>query len=135
VVDSGSNWPTEYDCERYVFGVGCSGIAKGICELVPCSRGVGEVCEFGFSLPKKLWPAGTVEVGDGKTSVSREGGSFRSDVHIPVPQGNDGWCPRTIAPEDEGCAAHTPLPVSADGVLGWDVVGDIELPANDPFLG
>lgn len=28
-----------------------------------------------------------------------------------------------------------PLPASAEGVLGWDVVGDMELLANDPFRG
>ena len=63
-------------------------MAKGICELVPCSRGVGDVCDSEVSL-KKLWPGGTVDVGDGKTSVSREGGSFRSEVHMPVPQGKE----------------------------------------------
>jgi hypothetical protein len=126
VADSGSSCPTEYDCERYVLGVGCNGMGKGICELVPWSRGVGEVCDMGFSLLKKLWPAGTVDVGDGNTSVSREGGSFRSEVHIPVPQGKDGgaWCPRPIAPEADGCDAHAPAPTpapapaSVDGVLG-----------------
>ncbi len=72
------------------------------------------------SLLKKLWPGGTVEVGDGKTSVSREGGSFRSEVHMPVPHGKEdgGWCPRLIAPEEDGCDAHAPAPASADGVLG-----------------
>lgn len=90
MVVSGSNCPTEYDCERYVFGVGCRGIAKGICELVPGSRGVGEVWDIEVSLLKKLWLTGIVDVGDGNTSVSREGGSFRSEVHIAVPQGKDG---------------------------------------------
>lgn len=89
VVVSGSNCPTEYDCERYVFGVGCKGMAKGICGLDPCSLGVGDVCVSELS-PKKLPLPGIVEVGEGRTSVSLEGGSLRSVFQMPVPQGKDG---------------------------------------------
>lgn len=90
-IDSGSSCPTEYDWDRYVFGVGCSGIAKGICELEG-SLGAGEVCVNPPSPAKNELvdpPGGMVEVGEGKTSVRRDGGSFLSGFQIPVPQGNE----------------------------------------------
>lgn len=65
-------------------------MAKGICGLEPCSLGVGDVCVSVFSPPKKLALPGIVEVGEGSTSVNREGGSLRSAFQIPVPQGKDG---------------------------------------------
>lgn len=67
--------------------MGCSGIAKGICEFDAGSRKTGEVC---VSAPKNelpLPPGGMVEVGEGKTSLSLDGGSLRSVFQIPVPQG------------------------------------------------
>lgn len=90
-----------------------------------------------FSPPKKLALPGRVEVGEGSTSVNREGGSLRSAFQIPVPQGKEGgaWCPRPIAPDDEECDPQAAAPVSAEGVLGCEPVGDIELLANEPFLG
>lgn len=73
-------------------------------------------------------------VGDGKTSVRRAGGSFLSLVQMPVPQANvlgPVW-PR---PRTEDGAPQVAAPASTAGVLGWDVVGDMELLANEPFLG
>jgi hypothetical protein len=65
-------------------------MGKGICELVPGSRAAAEVgVRLEESGPKKeLLPApgGTVEVGDGRTSLSLNGGSLRSVFQMPVPQ-------------------------------------------------
>lgn len=72
-------------------------------------------------------------VGDGKTSVRRAGGSFLSLVQMPVPQANVlGVWPR---PRTEDVVPQVAAPASTAGVLGWDVVGDMELLANEPFLG
>ena len=136
LVVSGCSCPTEYDCERYVFGVGCKGMGKGICGLDPCSLLDGG-CDNGPS-PKKVGlptTGGTVDVGDGKTSDNLEGGSFRSVFQMPVPHVKVGaWCPR-LRVVDEECGPQGPAPVSRAGVLGCDAVGDMELLANDPFLG
>lgn len=116
-------------------GVGWSGIAKGICEFEAGSRDTGDVC---VSPPKKELPpapGGMVEVGEGKTSLSLDGGSLRSLFHMPVPQGKvDPAGARPMTDEVE-CEPHVPAPVSADGVLGCDAVGDMELLANDPLRG
>jgi hypothetical protein len=66
-------------------------MAKGICELGG-SLGAGEVCVKPTSAAKnELFepPGAIVEVGEGKTSVRREGSSFLSLFQIPVPQGNE----------------------------------------------
>jgi hypothetical protein len=75
-------------------------------------------------------------VGDGKTSLSRAGGSFRSLFQMPVPHGKAADPgPRPRAADGVECEPQVPAPDSADGVLGCDVVGDIELLANDPLRG
>ena len=79
-----------------------------------------------------------MDVGDGKTSVNLEGGSFRGSLfQMPLPQGNelDPPCPRlTLEPVDVW-PCEPQVPDSADGVLGCEVVGDMELLANEPFRG
>ena len=77
------------------------------------------------------------DVGDGRTSANREGGSFRSLFQMPVPHVKElgPGCPRPSTVEDPECAPQALTPASTDGVLGWEAVGDIELLANDPFLG
>lgn len=98
---SGSICPTEYDCDRYVLGVGCSGIANGIWELGPGSRETGDVC---ISELKKEFPppGGSVDVGEGKTSLSRAGGSLRSEFQIVPLHGKvDAPVPRPITDEVE----------------------------------
>jgi len=72
-------------------GVGCNGIANGIWELGG-SRDAGEACVKPASAAKNELvepPGATVEVGEGRTSVKREGGSFLSLFQMPVPQGKD----------------------------------------------
>ncbi len=135
---SGSSWPTEYDCERYVFGVGCKGMAKGICELGPWSRGVGEVC-VGVPSPKYEAVAefgGCVEVGDGSTSASLDGGSSLLLPQIWALQGNelDAVCARARPTAGVEWEPHVPTPGSAEGVLGCEAVGDMEPLAKDSFL-
>ena len=137
-VASGSSCPTEYDCDRYVLGVGWRGMAKGICELA-WSFEAGDVCDMpspGKSgLPGP--PGGMADVGEGKTSDSLEGGSFRSLFQMPVLHAKvpePPWDrPRTA--EEAECDPQGPGTDSAEGVLGCDVVGDMELLANEPFLG
>jgi hypothetical protein len=113
-------------------------MAKGICEIGPCSLGVGDVWDKA-SLKKLglLMPGGMVEVGDGSTSLSLDGGSFRSEVQIPVPhvKPEEPWCPRPMDADDAECEPQGPALASAEGVDGCDVVGDIVLLANEPFLG
>jgi hypothetical protein len=78
------------------------------------------------------------EVGDGRTSVKRDGGSLRlSEFQIPLPHGNDvdAEGPRPIAEVETDCKCEPHVPDSADGVVGWDAVGDIVLLANEPFRG
>lgn len=76
-----------------------------------------------------------MDVGEGRTSLSREGGSFRSVFQIPVPHAkDDGGAARPITEALE-CEPHVPGPVSAEGVLGCDAVGDIELLAKEPLRG
>ena len=70
-------------------------MAKGICELGG-SRGAGDVWVKPTSPGKNELPeppGGRVDVGEGRTSVRREGGSFLSLFQMPVPQGNE------LAPE------------------------------------
>jgi hypothetical protein len=77
-------------------------------------------------------------VGDGKTSVNLEGGSFRESLfQMPLPQGKElePVCPRPMPELAELGACDTHVPDSAEGVLGCEVVGDIELLANEPFRG
>jgi hypothetical protein len=80
----------------------------------------------------------TVDVGDAKTSANLEGGSLReSEFQIPLPQGKDvdPGGPRPMPALEDGGTCEPQVPDSADGVLGWEVVGDIELLAKDPFRG
>lgn len=62
------------------------GMAKGICELAPASRGAGEVCDGPRSAPIRELPEGIAEVGEGMTSDKRDRGSFRSVFQMPGPQ-------------------------------------------------
>lgn len=72
-------------------------MAKGICELL-CSRdGEGKPASVGKN-ELLAEPGGTVDVGDGRTSCSLDGGSFRSLFQIPVPQG------KVVEPEARGMA-------------------------------
>jgi hypothetical protein len=113
-------------------------MAKGIWEFVPCSRD-GEDCIMPSDGPKKalapLLPGGTVEVGEGSTSLNLEGGSLRSGFHMPVPHGKFGAPGVRPMAEEAECEPHGPALVSAEGVLGWEVVGDIELLAKEPLRG
>lgn len=73
----------------------------------------------------------------GNTSVNLDGGSLRpSEFQIPVAHGKEleleAARPIPI-PLDVVCAFQAPI--SAAGVLGFDAVGDMELLANEPFLG
>jgi hypothetical protein len=114
-------------------------MAKGIWELAPCSRGVGGVCDKELSAPKKLFglpmPGGIDDVGDGSTSLSLEGGSLRSLFQIPVPHVKVPWWPRPMAEEALEWEPQGPALASAEGVVGCEVVGDMELLANEPFRG
>ncbi len=104
----------------------------------PCSRDIEWLLGLLLSAPKTLFPLelGPTDVGEGKTSVNLEGGSLReSGFHMPPPQGNEvdpEWPRPRDAPEDGTCEPQ--VPDSADGVVGCDVVGDIELLAKEPFL-
>lgn len=86
------------------------------------------------SWPRKEWPDARDGLGEGSTSDSREGGSLRSLFQIPPwPQPNEAapvWGRPMMVAELEPQAV---VPASAEGVLGWDVVGDMELLANDSF--
>lgn len=71
-----------------------------------------------------------------KTSLKREGTSFRlSAFQIPWPHGKDGVAPLPrgfeAAPGSALCGTHTPE--SAEGVFGWEVVGDMDAPTNEPL--
>jgi hypothetical protein len=77
-----------------------------------------------------------MDVGEGRTSVSLEGGSLRASLfQMPLPQGNElePGCPRPTPVVAWACVPQ--VLDSAEGVLGCDVVGDIELEANEPFRG
>jgi hypothetical protein len=95
-------------------------MAKGICAFGACCE-EGEVCDMPMSEPKNELPAepgGIIEVGEGRTSLSLEGGSLRSVFQMAVPQGNvDGPWARPMT-EDVECEPHGPAPVSAEGVVG-----------------
>lgn len=113
-------------------------------EVNPCSRVVGE--DWFRSPPYRplalLMFGGTVVVGEGTTSARREDASFLSLFHMPEEgfQGYDEPDPvapppaRPMAVLDEEREPHMAPPGSAEGVGGKDVVGDMELPAKDPFL-
>ena len=78
--------------------------------------------------PLPFDPGGTVDVGDARTSAPRRDGAWirLSEFQIPLLQGKFD------------VLAVLPVPHAAesmDGVLGWDVVGDIVLEANDPLRG
>lgn len=91
-----------------------------------------------LSVPKKELPdppGGMIEVGEGRTSLKRDGGSLRSVFQMAVPQGKlADPCDRPIV-DDVECEPQAPAPVSAEGVLGLDPVGDIELLAKDSLRG
>lgn len=96
----------------------------------------GEVCIKPSAGPKNELPGppgGPVEVGDGSTSLNLIGASLRSEFHIPVPHGKLPE-PRPMTEDDE-CDPQGPAVVSAEGVLGCDAVGDMELLAKEPFRG
>jgi hypothetical protein len=125
------------------FKEGSSGNWKGMGEVKPCSRVVGE--DWFMSPPYRLLAplvlGGAVVVGEGTTSARREDASFLSLFQIPdeVFHGYDE--PDAVAPPgrpmavlDEESEPHMAPPGSADGVGGNDVVGDMELLAKDPFL-
>ena len=85
-------------------------------------------------LPKLLCIPG----GDGKTSVSLDGGSFVVlAFQMPCPHGKDedAVVTRPAAILEITGACEPQVPESADGVAGWDVAGDIELPANEFLRG
>jgi hypothetical protein len=77
-----------------------------------------------------------MDVGEGRTSVNLDGGSFRDSVfQIPLPQGNevDPECP--LPAPVAFCVWLFHVLVSAEGVAGCEVVGDIVLLANEPLRG
>lgn len=75
-------------------------------------------------------------MGEGSTSVSLDGGSLRSLFQIPVPHAKVVFCgARPIDALPVACAPHGVAPSSADGVVGCEVVGDMELLAKELFLG
>jgi len=80
-------------------------------------------------------PPGPVDVGDGKTSARREDASFRSLFQMVPPQGKEALLPagpRARAPVE---AEREPqAPVSAEGVVGCEAVGDMEALAKELFL-
>lgn len=85
-------------------------------------------------------PGGMAVVGEGITSARREDASFLSLFQIPAeaPHGYDEPAPEAPRPSTEVDAVrepHVATPDSAEGVGGREVVGDMELLANDPFLG
>lgn len=91
-----------------------------------------------LSEPKKELPVpvvGTVDVGDGRTSLSLDGGSLRSLFQMPDPQGKAGAPGGRLIAEDVECDPQGPGLCSAEGVEGCDVVGDMEPLANDPLRG
>lgn len=113
-------------------------MAKGICEFDAPSREFGEIWFKPESGPKNELlppPGGMVEVGDGRTSLSLEEASFRSAFQIPVPQAKDDELFERPMTEEVEWEPQGPPPASADGVLGCDPVGDMELLANDPLRG
>ena len=77
------------------------------------------------------------DVGEGKTSAKREGGLFLSFVQIPAPHvvlnGLGPAWDRPWTAEAAGWVPQAPTPESTAGVLGWEVVGDMEVLANDSF--
>lgn len=107
-------------------------MAKGMVGFEDCS-----LCVLLISLkyPLLAEPGGSTEVGEGSTSVSREGGSFLVLSHMPLPQGKElvpEWpLPAPTFPWE--CVPH--VLDSAEGVLGCDAVGDIELEAKEFFRG
>ena len=80
-----------------------------------------------------LEPGGTVEVGEGRTSVNRDGGSFLSVFQIPLPHPEKDGGPWLRPMTDEGPQAVGPA--SPEGVVGFELVGDIEPLAKDPLRG
>lgn len=109
-------------------------MVNGNCEPAPGSRGPGEACDkLPVSGPNMELAevGGRAVVGDGRTSLNREG-SFLSLFQMAVPQGKEPGARPIMAPEAE---PQRPPVLSADGVPGCEVVGDIELLANEPFLG
>ncbi len=77
-----------------------------------------------------------MDVGEGKTSVSLDGGSFRSLFQMPVPQGNDGAPGGRGIAEDAEWEPQGPDVFSAEGVEGCEAVGDeTALLAKEPCRG
>jgi hypothetical protein len=110
-------------------------MVNGIVVSVGCSR----VCEPLFSMPNSPFPLYPARlVGDGSTSASLGGGSFLvSEFQIPAPQGKDAdpVGPRPIPEVDVVDMCGPQAPDSAEGVVGWEVVGDMELLAKEFFRG
>lgn len=112
-------------------------MAKGNCELPPCSLELGEICGIVVSAPNmelEVAPGGSTEVGEGKTSLSLDGSFLSGLFQMPVPQEKDAAGRFIMAAEAE-CEPHSPPVASAEGVPGCEVVGDLELLAKEPFLG
>jgi hypothetical protein len=72
-------------------------------------------------------------VGEGKTSLSLDG-SFLSLFQMAVPQGKEPGARPIMAAEAEWDPQRLP-PASTEGVPGFEVVGDMELLAKEPFRG
>lgn len=112
-------------------------MAKGIWGFDPGSLVTGEA---GANVPSgknelPALPGAIVDVGEGKTSPRRDDASLRSEFHIPPPQENpDAPAPRPII-DGAGCELQGPALTSADGVLGCEVVGDMEPLAKEPLRG
>jgi hypothetical protein len=112
-------------------------MANGIGALVAGSRDAVPPGDRLLSGEKKVpfpMPMGRVDVGEGNTSLSLEGTSFRSEFHIPVPQGYAAE-PGVRPIIEVGWEPQAPLPGSPDGVVGFDVVGESELVGRDAFRG
>jgi hypothetical protein len=79
-------------------------------------------------------PGGAVEVGEGRTSLNREG-SLLSLFQIALVHGNAEPPAARPSPAEAEWVPQVPGPVSPDGVVGCDAVGDIEPLAIDPLRG
>lgn len=111
-------------------------MAKGNWELPLCSLETGDAWDMvdsGPNMELEVVPGGRTDVGEGKTSLNLEG-SFLSAFQIPVPHGKEPAGRPIMAAEAE-CEPQSPPVASVEGVPGCEVVGDMELLANEPFLG
>ena len=111
-------------------------MGKGIWELAVWSRWPGDIWLAAVSLwcsPLLAPPTGAADVGDGKTSARRDDASFLSLFQMVLLQGKELEPEGArVRPADEA-ESEPQAADSADGVVGCDAVGDMELLANDPF--